>query len=91
MHRDNIRFLTGCKYLYLKKLTAARGAGKFLETEHMFENAKTGMKHIIPLSTNFKLFKYLSLSTSANFEEVWTQNTINYNEIFYRYSKLRRN
>ena len=46
----------------------------------MFENAKTGMKHIIPLSTNFKLFKYLSLSTSANFEEVWTQNTINYND-----------
>mgnify|MGYP001197425550 CR=1 FL=1 len=26
----------------------------------MFENAKTGMKHIIPLSTNFKLFKYLT-------------------------------
>ena len=46
----------------------------------MFENAKTGMKHIIPLSTNFKLFKYLSLSTSANFEEVWTQNTVNYND-----------
>jgi len=50
----------------------------------MFDNAKSGMKHTIPLSTNFKLFKYLSLSTSANYEEVWTQNTVrfsDYNEV----------
>jgi len=46
----------------------------------MFDNAKTGMKHSIPLSTNFKLFKYLSLSTSANYEEVWTQNTVRYSD-----------
>jgi lipopolysaccharide assembly outer membrane protein LptD (OstA) len=44
----------------------------------MFDNAKTGMKHSIPLSTNFKLLKYLSLSTSANYEEVWTQNTVRF-------------
>ena len=42
----------------------------------MFDDAKTGMKHNIPISTNFKLFKYISVSTNANFEEVWTQNTI---------------
>ncbi|MGA0896739.1 MAG: putative LPS assembly protein LptD [Flavobacteriaceae bacterium] len=45
---------------------------------NMFDNAKTGMKHSIPLSTNFKLLKYLSLSTSANYEEVWTQNTVRF-------------
>ena len=38
------------------------------------------MKHTIPLSTNFKLFKYLSFSTSANYEEVWTQNTVKFND-----------
>jgi lipopolysaccharide assembly outer membrane protein LptD (OstA) len=46
----------------------------------MFDNAKTGMKHTIPLSTNFKLFKYLSMSTSANYEEVWTQNTVRFSD-----------
>ena len=46
----------------------------------MFDNAKYGMKHNIPLSTNFKLLKYLSFTSSANFEEVWTQNTVKYND-----------
>ncbi len=45
--------------------------------KEMFEDAKVGMQHNIPLSTNFKLFKYLSISTSANFQETWTINTIN--------------
>ena len=47
---------------------------------NMFDNAKYGMKHNIPLSTNFKLFKYLSFTSSANYEEVWTQNTVKYND-----------
>ena len=46
----------------------------------MFDNAKYGMKHNIPLSTNFKLLKYLSFTSSANFEEIWTQNTVKYND-----------
>ena len=46
----------------------------------MFDNAKYGMKHNIPLSTNFKLLKYLSFTSSANYEEVWTQNTVKYND-----------
>ena len=46
----------------------------------MFDNAKMGMKHNIPLSTNFKLFKYISMSTSANYEEVWTQNTVRFSD-----------
>jgi len=69
---------------------AGRAENRIITTEDalfgptMFDNAKSGMKHTIPLSTNFKLFKYLSLSTSANYEEVWTQNTVrfsDYNEV----------
>ena len=42
----------------------------------MFKNAKTGMEHTIPLNTNFKLFKYFSVSTAANYREVWYLKTI---------------
>lgn len=45
--------------------------------KEMFDEAKIGMQHSIPLSTNFKVFKYLSLSASTNFQETWTLNTIN--------------
>ncbi|TJY31865.1 putative LPS assembly protein LptD [Pontimicrobium aquaticum] len=44
--------------------------------KEMFEDAKVGMQHSIPLSTNFKLFDYLSVSAGANFQETWTLNTI---------------
>ena len=43
----------------------------------MFENAKVGLQHTIPLSTNFKLFKYFSASSSMNYKEVWYMKTIN--------------
>ena len=42
----------------------------------MFRDAKTGFQHTIPLSTNFKIFKYFSVSASANYNEVWTFNTV---------------
>ena len=45
----------------------------------MFRDAKTGIQHSIPLSTNFKLFKYFSASTSLNYEEVWYLKTIKRN------------
>ncbi|MCB4797518.1 putative LPS assembly protein LptD [Neotamlana laminarinivorans] len=44
--------------------------------KEMFEEAEIGMIHTIPLSTNFKLFKYLSMSASSTFNEVWTLKTI---------------
>ena len=65
---------------------AGRAENRIITTEEklfgpmMFDNAKYGMKHSIPLSTNFKLLKYLSVSTSANYNEVWTQNMIKYND-----------
>jgi lipopolysaccharide assembly outer membrane protein LptD (OstA) len=45
--------------------------------KEMFDDAKIGMQHSIPVTTNFKVFKYLSFSTGANYQETWTLNTIN--------------
>ncbi|MGO4818698.1 putative LPS assembly protein LptD [Flavobacterium sp. W22_SRS_FP1] len=45
----------------------------------MFRDAQLGMQHSIPLSTNFKIFKYFSASTSLNYEEVWYAKTIERN------------
>ena len=42
----------------------------------MFRDAKVGFQHSIPLSTNFKLFKYFSASSSLNYEEIWYTKTI---------------
>ena len=46
----------------------------------MFDDAKYGMKHTIPLSTNFKVMKHFSVSVNGNFEEIWTGNTIERND-----------
>nr|WP_231565547.1 putative LPS assembly protein LptD [Psychroserpens sp. Hel_I_66] len=43
----------------------------------MFDDARVGAVHSIPISTNFKVFDYFSMSASANLEETWTLNTIN--------------
>lgn len=43
----------------------------------MFRNAQNGMQHDIPLSTNFKIFKYFSATSSLNYREVWYTKTIN--------------
>jgi lipopolysaccharide assembly outer membrane protein LptD (OstA) len=42
----------------------------------MFRDAKVGFQHSIPLSTNFKVFKYFSATTSVNYNEVWYLKTI---------------
>lgn len=51
-------------------------------TKQMFQNMNTGMQHSIPINTNFKLLKYISVSVSGNYNEVWYLNTIRkyYNE-----------
>ncbi|WP_298553374.1 putative LPS assembly protein LptD [uncultured Algibacter sp.] len=46
-------------------------------TKKMFDDAKTGFQHTIPLTTNFKVFKYFSASASTNYNEVWALKTIN--------------
>ena len=42
----------------------------------MFRDAKTGFQHSIPINTNFKIFKYFSISMGAAYNEVWAFNTI---------------
>jgi len=51
----------------------------FLKKE-MFNDAIYGMKHTIPISTNFKVFKNFSLSVGGTFEEIWTGQTIKRND-----------
>ncbi|TMM53814.1 LPS-assembly protein LptD [Maribacter algarum] len=46
-------------------------------TGAMFENARFGARHRIPISTNFKLLKYLSVTMGGNYEDVWTAETFN--------------
>ena len=43
----------------------------------MFRDARTGFQHTIPLSTNFKVFKHFSVSTGANYNEIWYLKTTN--------------
>ncbi|WP_411767658.1 putative LPS assembly protein LptD [Winogradskyella sp. A3E31] len=42
----------------------------------MFDDALAGMQHNLPITTNFKLFDYFSVSASTNYQETWTLNTI---------------
>jgi len=44
----------------------------------MFDNSQKGMVHTIPLSTNFKILKHISVSSSANYRDVWVPKTIKY-------------
>ena len=50
---------------------------EFFFKSEMFNDALLGVKHSIPISTNFKIFKYLSLTTGANYDEVWNFDKVN--------------
>jgi len=60
-----------------------RGENRIITTDslffkkEMFDSAKTGLQHNIPISTNFKLFKFFSFSASTNFQETWVFKTVN--------------
>jgi len=41
----------------------------------MFRDANFGAQHTIPISTNFKLLRYLSVSANANYQENWLFKT----------------
>ena len=59
-----------------------RGENRFETTDaeffkkEMFDDARMGVQHSIPISTNFKLLKYFSLTASTNFQENWVFKTI---------------
>jgi lipopolysaccharide assembly outer membrane protein LptD (OstA) len=44
-------------------------------TSKMFEGAKVGAQHSIPISTNFKVAKHFSVTVGANYNDVWTLQT----------------
>ncbi|WP_405381749.1 putative LPS assembly protein LptD [Maribacter sp. LLG6340-A2] len=46
-------------------------------TGRMFDNAKVGARHRIPLNTNFKVAKFFSVSVGGSYEDVWTMETYN--------------
>lgn len=41
----------------------------------MFDDARLGAQHTIPLTTNFKIFNYLSASAGATYRETWVNKT----------------
>ncbi len=43
--------------------------------KEMFENAKAGARHSIPISTNFKIAKHFSVTVGTSYEDVWTLET----------------
>ncbi|APY07247.1 organic solvent tolerance protein OstA [Winogradskyella sp. J14-2] len=48
----------------------------------MFDDAVAGVRHSIPVTTNFKVFNHFSASVNANFDENWTFSTVKRNTIF---------
>ena len=55
-------------------------ADDLLLKKGMFENAKSGVQHNIPFTTNFKVFKHFSVSVGGAYKEVWNTKTIKYND-----------
>ncbi|MBQ4915672.1 LPS-assembly protein LptD [Maribacter sp. MMG018] len=46
-------------------------------TGKMFDNAKVGAVHTIPINTNFKVAKFFSVSMGGSYKDVWTLETFN--------------
>ena len=66
---------------YSSKLeNRATFADDLLLKKGMFENAKSGVQHLIPFTTNFKLFNFFSVSAGGRYQETWTGKTIRYND-----------
>lgn len=61
---------------------SGRGENRYNTTDslffksEMFKNGRTGFSHSIPLSTNFKVFKYFSATMGTSYQEVWDLQTI---------------
>ena len=44
--------------------------------QEMWDDARAGFRHSIPISTNFKVFKYFSVSASTSYDETWVFKTV---------------
>jgi hypothetical protein len=52
--------------------------------KNVIKDWRNGMKHNIPVSASFNLFKYITISPSVNYSESWYTNRIEYG---YNYNK----
>jgi hypothetical protein len=44
----------------------------------ILERSRNGMKHSIPVSTSFSLFKYIQVAPALNYEEYWYRQKLDY-------------
>lgn len=47
------------------------GAFNFQNLPIFFKSASKGIRHVIPLSTSFKVMKFFTITTSATYNELW--------------------
>ena len=78
--RSKKGFFQNINIQYSSKLeNRAIFADDLLLKKGMFDNAKSGVHHNIPFTTNFKVFKHFSVSVGGAYKEVWNNKTIKYN------------
>lgn len=44
----------------------------------IFERLKTGVRHSVPVSTSFSLFRYIQVAPALNYEEYWYRQRLDY-------------
>ncbi len=44
----------------------------------LIENAKNGIKHVIPMSTSLKAFRFFTINPSLNYQELWYNSKLNF-------------
>ena len=78
--RSKKGFFQNINIQYSSKLeNRAIFADDLLLKKGMFDNARSGVQHNIPFTTNFKVFKHFSVSVGGAYKEVWNGKTIKYN------------
>ena len=79
--RSKKGFFQNINIQYSSKLeNRAIFADDLLLKKGMFDNARSGAQHIIPFTTNFKVFKHLSVSVGGRYTDTWSGKTIRYND-----------
>ncbi len=73
--RQNVFDKIGVSYL-LQLNNSLSGKEDTIFMGNVLDSMKYGLKHTIPISTNFNLFKYITVTPGANFSSVMYMNTI---------------
>jgi lipopolysaccharide assembly outer membrane protein LptD (OstA) len=79
----NISYNMNTKYVISNKFKDSLGQDTIIPFKNegvtrALNNAQTGMQHVIPISTTFKLLKYFSLNPTFTYEEYWYLSRQNY-------------